>query len=182
MTRIIALFSSFIIILLSTQSSLAQESGADSLQQNFNRNFAFFKSTLSPEQEVTDPAGDVQSDRRGDVIALFDAGFTKMRVRVRLSSADNVAAMHFHCGRAGENGPLAIGLISPGRLSLNGNFVRGTLRNSDVLGADCDAVIGQPINNLVSLAAAMQAGLIYLNVHTIDNPSGELRGQMFSSR
>ena len=182
MTRIFTLLSSFLIILLSSNNSFAQANSAEYSQHNFKRHFTFFNSTLSGEQEVTDPAGGVQTDRRGRVLAFFDAGYTKMKIRVRLGSAENVVAMHFHCGRAGENGPLALGLISPGPLSFQGNVVRGTLKNSDVSGADCAAVIGQPINNLVSLAAAMKAGLIYLNVHTTDNPAGEIRGQMFLPR
>lgn len=178
MRKLITLLGSLILILLSIQNSFAQERSVGTSQDHLKRHFTFFDSTLSGAQEVTNPAGGVTTDRRGRVLAFFDSGYTKMRVIVRLSSAENVIGMHFHCGRAGENGPIALGLIAPGPLSLQGNVVRGILTNSDVLGTGCDIVIGQPINNLVSLAAAMSAGLVYLNVHTTDYQSGEIRGQL----
>ena len=164
-----------VLILLSSNSVFSNDTEINKHQ--FISPFVY-SAVLSGAQEVTDPKGGVETDRRGRVFAVFDAGFKNMRVRVRLSSGKDVVAMHFHCGRAGQNGPLALGLFSPGPLTLNGKVVVGKLTNSDVLGEDCDALIGQPINNLVSLAAAMKAGLIYLNVHTIENPPGELRGQL----
>ncbi len=54
----------------------------------------------------------------------------------------------------------------------------GTLTNTDFLGADCTGTTGRPINNIASLALAARDGLIYVNVHTILNPAGEVRGQL----
>lgn len=139
-----------------------------------------FSGTLSGAQSVTGntPNG-VATDLRGKVIASFNASFSEVRVSVRLNDASRIVATHFHCGAAGQNGPLGLGLISPGPLAVDGNVIRGTLTNADVQGGACEAAIGQPVNNLVSLAAAMEAGLIYLNVHTPSYPAGEVRAQMF---
>ena len=88
------------------------------------------------------------------------------------------AAAHFHCGRAGQNGPIPFGLVAPGPLALDGNRIRGTLTNFDFNEADCVPVVGRPVNNLAALALAMRDGLIYINVHSTLFPPGEMRGQM----
>lgn len=111
--------------------------------------------------------------------ARFDAGLTRVDVDVRIDNlVGNFAAAHFHCGRPGQNGPVAFGLINPGPLSLDGNRIRGTLDNSHFTGADCSGLLGRPVNNIAALAFAMKKGLIYLNVHSDVFPPGEARGQL----
>jgi hypothetical protein len=95
--------------------------------------------------------------------------------------------MHLHCNVAGANGPVAIGLIdmvapeldNSDNIFLAGNRIGGTLTIADFPASDpCPDVIGRPVNNLVSLAAAIDAGLIYWNIHTTAFPPGEVRGQV----
>jgi hypothetical protein len=137
-----------------------------------------FEARLTGEQEVTDAMGGVDTDRMARAIATFDEGFTELRVRVKFNDSEDVVAVHFHCGRAGQNGPVALGLISPGPLGVENDMIRGTLTNMEFTGADCESVVGRPVNNLAALAMAMRDGLVYLNVHTPDFPAGEIRGQM----
>ena len=75
---------------------------------------------------------------------------------------------NFHCGLAGENGPVVFGPIGPSR----------PLTNEDWTGVDCSEIIGRPVNNIASLAQAMLDGSIYVNVQTAALPTGEIRGQM----
>lgn len=143
------------------------------------------KADLSGAQEVVfDDDGEfvpggTDTDAEGRIRAKFDSSFTRVEVNLR---ADNLAgafaAAHFHCGRPGENGPVAFGLVNPGPLTFDGRRIRGTLTNADFTGADCLPVIGRPVNNIVSLAFAMREGLIYANLHTDVFPPGEIRGQM----
>lgn len=115
----------------------------------------------------------------GRVQARFDRGLTEVKIRVRLRGINSmVRAAHFHCARAGQNGPPAFGLLSPGPLTEINKNVRVTLTNADFTGADCESVIGRPVNNIAALFGAMRDGLIYFNVHTADFPPGEIRGQM----
>jgi hypothetical protein len=65
---------------------------------------------------------------------------------------------------------------------VNGVLAYGTRRNENIEpgAAACEALIGRPVNNIASLAAAAFDGLIYANVHTLQNPAGEVRGQLIS--
>ncbi len=163
---------------------------------------AFFsRSGLSPDQEVeevTDEAtgepifvpAELSGYPQGSAVATisFDRDFERARVRVRFRNlTSDLTRLHLHCNIAGKNGPVAIGLIdllNPANdnsqdISQNGNVVSGTLRNDNFPGGDrCSGPVGRPVNNIVSLAAAIDAGLIYWNLHTEDNPPGELRGQV----
>jgi hypothetical protein len=65
---------------------------------------------------------------------------------------------------------------------VDGLLAGGTLTNistdASFLVADCVPFIGRPVNNIASLFLAMRDGLIYANVHTAANPSGEIRSQL----
>jgi hypothetical protein len=138
-----------------------------------------FLAVLTGAQEVTAPPGGVATDRTAVGNAHFDAGFTRVRVHVRVSDPSNIVAAHFHCGKPGENGPVVFGLFSPGPLALEGNTVKGTLTNADAnSAANCVPLVGRPVNNIAALALAMREGLVYLNIHTSTFPAGEIRGQL----
>ena len=142
---------------------------------------------LSAAQEVQNPP--VASDGVARAFIAFDAGFTSATVRVGFTNlvGDEVTRLHLHCNKAGDNGPIAIGLIDfvdPNNdnsdvIDFEGNIIFGTLSNADFPQVDpCPDVIGHPVNNIVSLAAAIDAGLIYWNLHSNAFPAGELRGQV----
>ena len=95
-----------------------------------------------------------------------------------MTGADNFVAAHFHCARPGVTGPVAFGMVSPGPCMFDGTELRCTLTNADFSGADCIPGVGRPVNNIAALALAMRDGLVYANVHTSDNPPGEVRGQL----
>ena len=144
-----------------------------------------FEAALSGAQEVVfDEAGDfvpggADTDATGRIKARFDSAFTEVSVNLRINNLlGTFAAAHFHCGRPGQNGPVAFGLVSPGPLAFDGKRVRGTLTNAHFTGADCTEAIGRPVNNSVALAFAMRDGLIYINVHSSVFPPGEIRGQL----
>ena len=127
--------------------------------------------------------GGTDTDATGRIEASFDKGFTKVRVNLRIDNLTGTfAAAHFHCGRPGQNGPVAFGLVAPGPLQFDGKGVRGTLTNLDFTGADCTELVGRPVNTIAALAFAMRNGLIYANVHTDVFPAGEHRGQMLRDK
>ena len=133
-----------------------------------------FVAVASGAQEV--PAND--SNARARLLVSFDPALSRAQVVLRVRDINSmVVAAHLHCNRAGLNGPVAFGLLSPGPLAEVGANTRVTLTNADAVG-DCSGAIGRPVNNIASLYQAMNDGLIYLNVHTPDFPAGEVRGQL----
>ena len=136
-----------------------------------------FSARMTGAQSTPEP---VPTQGAARATARFEEGFSNVRVAVRFRDLDGTpVALHFHCNVAGANGPIALGLISPGRLTVEGDRVRGTLTNADFPETDpCPDVIGRPVNNLAALAAAMERGYIYANLHTDVFPAGEVRGQM----
>jgi hypothetical protein len=102
--------------------------------------------------------------------------------RITVQNGIAVTASHLHCGRPGENGPIIVFLSPPSQegQDVNGVLSEGTIRNENIeQGAtQCEELIGRPVRNVASLAAAATLGLIYANVHTVANPAGEIRGQL----
>lgn len=140
---------------------------------------AVFEAGLSGAQEV--PAVDTRGS--GKIKAKFDAGYSRVTVDVKAKDLRGaIVGAHFHCARAGANGPVVFGLVSPGPLSVDGNRIRGSLTNANFTGADCTGPAGRNINNIAALAFAMRDGLIYLNLHTSAVGSGEIRGQLEPAR
>jgi hypothetical protein len=137
-----------------------------------------FKANLSGAQEV--PASGPGLIESAKIMAAFKKDLSAVKVTLTINGGGNVAAAHFHCARAGANGPVAVTLFTGelGPLMFDGIKASGTLTNADVHENSCTIVIGQPVNNIASLAFAMRLGLIYVNVHTFDNLGGEVRGQM----
>ena len=135
-----------------------------------------FAAALSIAQSVPVPGpGMIQ---RARISAVFDRSLSEVQVRLRVRGGGSVVAAHFHCALPGVTGPVAFGLFSPGPLTFDGERAMGTLTNADFTGADCVPGIGRPVNNIAALAFAMREGLIYANVHTLDNLPGEVRGQL----
>ncbi|PTX48137.1 CHRD domain-containing protein [Melghirimyces profundicolus] len=80
---------------------------------------------------------------------------------------------HIHLGPRGVNGPIVaflFGFTTPG-ISVNKGVVSGTITADDLVGP----LKGKTIADLVR---EMRRGNTYVNVHTEQNPDGEIRGQI----
>ena len=132
----------------------------------------FFRTDLSGDQEVPR----VETDARGD--AEFDVNGAETEIQFEFEVKDGVGILgavgaHIHCAPAGSNGPIAVflaGEAAPGgfegKVEMKGTFTDGQLRPTD-----CGATITE-------LVDAMLAGDTYVNVHSVANPGGEVRGQI----
>jgi hypothetical protein len=143
---------------------------------------------LSGEQEVTPPAAPtipslgVITDAKARVKIQVERDLSSFRFRLVVLNGNDVTQAHLHCGRPGQNGPVVVFLsaLNAEGQDVNGLLAHGTRRNEHIEpgAAACEELIGRPINNIASLAAAAFDGLIYANVHTVQNPAGEVRGQL----
>ena len=161
------------------------------------RDFQKFASTtlLSGAQEVADPG--VVSGGKSKASIRFSRDLSRAYVRVEFRDLEGeFTRLHLHCNIAGRNGPIAIGLVdfvapafdNQPDVQLVGNAVVGTITNANFprpFSADpeapedpCIGTIGRPVNNIASLAAAIDEGGIYWNLHSTAFPPGELRGQV----
>lgn len=87
--------------------------------------------------------------------------------------SDNLAALHIHNAPAGMNGPIVFGFIFSS--DTNGDLVIDPDNSTVFSGWDLDegnnTTLGDQLANLF-------AGNLYINLHTVEFPAGEIRGQI----
>lgn len=125
-----------------------------------------FEADLDPDQEIQDPA--VISDGEGEAEFRLKRG----KVRFELEWDDltsNAVMAHIHCAPAGANGVVGVTLFAE-EMDDEGK-VRGSFTGPDA-GNGCNwATLGDVLG-------AMAGGDAYVNVHSVDFPAGEVRGQI----
>lgn len=149
-------------------------------------------------EEVFTPAnpGDptpAQSPAIGEAIFRVSENETTVTFKLFVRRISNVIMVHIHCGRFGQNGPVAMWLhpvIGPTGAPLtgptgpqNGQIAAGTFALGTVMCPASAVGVDMP------LLEAIRQGLAYVNVHTNDGvgatntgpgdfPGGEIRGQL----
>jgi hypothetical protein len=132
-----------------------------------------FVAALSGFQEVPP----VMTLARG--MAYFQLNFdvTELSYTLNVANIQNITQAHIHLAPPGENGPVVAWLypsgpppiLIPGRF--NGVLATGVITGDDLIGP----LLGEPLDELI---AAIKDGNAYVNVHTSQNPGGEIRGQI----
>ena len=127
-----------------------------------------FTAELTGDQEVPE----VATDASGDAELEFQEGDDEIDFFVDVQDIVDVTAAHIHSGAEGEEGDIVATLYSESASGeIDGKLVSGELDSSDLEGP----LAGQDIDDLVQL---IEDGEAYVNVHTIENPDGEIRGQL----
>jgi hypothetical protein len=93
--------------------------------------------------------------------------------QVDVQNIEDVLFSHIHIAPEGENGPVRLNLCGTDDTPGCSTIGTGTLV-SDSNGV----TFGTPPITFDSLVSAIRAGNAYVNVHTTDNPGGEIRGQL----
>ncbi len=131
----------------------AANPGGEIRGQFFLEQDVTFVAAMTGDNEV--PA--VTTDARGLGVFHYTIGSLSLDVNVQLTElSGDITGAHLHTGAPGANGPIAIDLMP----LLTGNTIQGT--------------VDLTFDNLIALAS----GTLYVNVHTSDNPGGEVRGQL----
>jgi len=137
---------------------------------------------------VTHLTGDEEGpprDTKAQGNAHFEIEEDGVSYKLIVANIHNVVASHIHLGAAGTNGPIVAflyGNVSPGGGRIQGVIAEGQIAESDLIGP----LTGHPLSDLIE---AIEAGNIYVNVHTNDGhgspntgpgdfPGGEIRGQL----
>jgi hypothetical protein len=91
-----------------------------------------------------------------------------------VQDGERVTQAHIHCAPAGANGPIVVflaGFHDKG-WDVDGRWVsNATATDANITNTACGATLAE-------LAQAMKDGRTYVNVHTVANPGGEVRGQV----
>lgn len=110
-------------------------------------------------------------------VAKFKVSSNERKIGYKLTVNDlkNFTVAHIHLGRRCMNGPIVAFLFGPINpdISVNHGVVEGIITEENLVGP----LKGRPLSNLLN---AMRAGRAYVNVHTAQNPNGEIRGQIQS--
>lgn len=126
-----------------------------------------FRAHLSGDEEVPP----VDTDAQGQALFKFDRTATELDYKLIVANIEDVVAAHIHCGARGDNGPVGVTLFSGGPVSPD-----GVLAEATVTAPDEDNACGW--GDLAAVRDAIVAGNAYVNVHTVANPPGEIRGQI----
>jgi hypothetical protein len=137
------------------------------------RNFA---AHLSGGNEI--PA--VDSQGQGQAIFKLNKEGDAMSFKLIAANIEGVTQAHIHCGAADVNGPVVVFLFGfdPDGVDPNGVLSSGTITEADVIARPDSAACPGGIANFDELVAKMRSGDAYVNVHTLANPPGEIRGQI----
>jgi len=116
-----------------------------------------------------------QKDTKASGTAEFtlSADGKTMSYVVNVTDIDTVTMAHIHSGKAGENGPPVVWLYNASSPTgpKNGILSQGNFTATDLVGP----LKGKDMSDLVKLITTDKA---YANVHTEQNPKGEIRGQI----
>lgn len=128
-----------------------------------------FTATLSGKNEV--PAKDTKATGTSEFTLSRDG--KTMTYIVNVKDIDKATMAHIHQGKTGENGPIVVTLFKATTAtgSKNGILARGTITSDKLEGP----LKGKQISDLVKL---IEDGNAYANVHTQQNPKGEIRGEI----
>lgn len=139
-----------------------------------------FRAHLSGAEQPTP----VDTQAQGQAIFQLSKDGAELSFKVIVANIDELVGAHIHMAPAGQNGPIVLSMVpdtvgflaggpfipDPG-VTLNGILVEGTATGADLVGS----LAGQSLSALVD---RMVAGNAYVNVHTVQNRLGEIRGQI----
>lgn len=131
---------------------------------------------INAAQEVPTPVGNPTAEARAEF--ELDDGAIEYKLKMRKPIEDAFMA-HIHLGARGTAGPIVVWLFGtpPPNPAANFDFAKGdivasgTLHASDFIGA----LAGKSIEEI---ADALDSGGYYVNIHTVRNRAGEIRGQV----
>lgn len=132
-----------------------------------------FVAHLSGQEEV--PPADTRA--QGQAVFRVSNDGLHVQYQVNVANISDITQAHIHLAGVGMNGPVVAWLypaappsvLIPGRFQ--GVLAAGVITEANLVGP----LAGQTLADLI---AAIQAGEAYVNVHTLNYPGGEIRGQI----
>jgi hypothetical protein len=123
----------------------------------------------------------VDSGAAGSAVCDLREDGEVLRYEVAATGLRNSLQGHIHTGGPDENGPVVAFLYDFAPLDASeaeARTVEGTLGNANITADDLVGPLeGESLDALIDL---IEAGEAYVNLHTVANPPGEIRGQLGS--
>ena len=119
----------------------------------------------------------VQTLAQGQAIFQLSKDGQTLHYKLIAANIIDITQAHIHLGPKSVNGPIVLWLypIAPPLKLIPGRF-DGVLAEGDVSAANLVGLLtGHPLSDLI---AQMESGNAYVNIHTTQNPMGEIRGQI----
>jgi hypothetical protein len=132
-----------------------------------------FRARLSGDNQVPPLA----TDTAGRFKIVVNNGATAGEYTLRVDSGVRITQAHFHCGSAAVNGPVIVFLVGfrPEGWDVDGQWVsNATVTDANVVNTACGATLAE-------IFQQARAGNVYVNVHSVANPGGVIRGQLEAS-
>jgi hypothetical protein len=133
-----------------------------------------FRAHLTGGEEVP-PA---ETRAQGQAVFQLSNDGLGLRYKLVVANIANVTMAHIHLAPPGVNGPVVLWLYpsAPPPVLIEGRF-NGVLAEGTVTAANLIGLLaGQDLSALIQ---EIEDGNAYVNVHTSQYPSGEVRGQIF---
>ena len=154
-------FGAAVIVILSTLMITVTTNGLTNLV------FAQGPPTIVINLTGSEEVPPVQTEATG--VAEITPGVDSISYNINATNIEGVTAGHIHLGAKGENGPIVVTLFKYDT-PMNEVSENGTITADNLEGP----MAGKQISDLASAGAN---GTLYVNVHTEQNPNGEIRGQ-----
>ena len=157
---------------------ISGETGADlENMQAASANNRNFRAHLNVAQEIPEPSS-FERNPQGQATFQLSRDGTELRYKLIVANIENVRMAHIHLGQVGQTGGIVVWLypegppfqLIPGRF--DGVLAEGVITSDNLAGDLSDASLDDLIDEI-------RAGNTYVNVHTEQNPPGEIRGQIF---
>ena len=119
-----------------------------------------------------------QVDTNASGMAVFKITQERIWYMINITGIEKVTSAHIHSGALGEKGPILASLFGSNGTE-TGN-INGTLTQGNITGQMLEGQAGAS-DQLSEIVSGMKNGTTYVDVHTINYPAGEIRGQIMSA-
>lgn len=97
-----------------------------------------------------------------------------LNYKLNVTNMDNIKAAHIHLGNFSQNGDVVATLFNSSKTPTD--MINGTLVEGKITAANLQGPLKEKtISDLVQLMNTTQT---YVNIHTVEYPNGEIRGQL----
>jgi hypothetical protein len=149
-------------------NSVADKSDLFDTDENANKRVINYVAHLSGDHEVPP----VESTAAGQVKFQLNHDGSSLYYKLIVANIENVRFAHIHLASEGNNGPVVVTLYpGPTLEKVNGILAEGNIMSADLSGP----LAGMSLSSLID---EINNSMTYVNVHTDQVPSGELRGQI----